>query len=135
MPITNAPTHVDFDAAAATELAREQSDDRVIVAAEYTVEEFQVLYASDRVLEEYDDPGALDDVGDRLHSYMHVDFTERKLFEDLYPPAKETRGFVTYTDYTTVVRVLDGAEGLYLSFEPGVAVTPIVDEVADIVTQ
>jgi len=133
MPISNSPKHVDFDAEAAVAAARERSDDRVLVGAEYTVDEFQMLYASDRVLDEYESTGVLDDVADRLHSYMHVDFTERELFEDLYPPAEETRGFVTYTDYTTVVRVLDGMEGLYVSFEPAVAVTPIVDEIVEII--
>ncbi|WP_256393559.1 hypothetical protein [Natronoarchaeum rubrum] len=64
---------------------------------------------------------------------MHVDFTERELYNDLYPHATDTRAFTTHTDYSTVVRVLDGTQGLYVSLESGVAIAPLIDDLSAII--
>ena len=133
MPITNESALVDFDAEAAVRAVRDVASEGVLVCAEYTIDDFRVLYASDTVVDDHGGPDELRSIGERMHAYLHVDFTERGLFEDLYPPAEKTRAFVTYTDYATLVRVLGDAGGLYVSLTPDTQVTPVVDAVTAVV--
>jgi hypothetical protein len=80
MPVTNESALVEFDADAAVDIALDASDDEVLASAEYTVEDFQILYAGDGALDEYDDAD-LQATGETLHAYLNVDSPERELFE------------------------------------------------------
>lgn len=132
MAVRNDPRLVGFDVEAVLDIAQEATDDGVFICAEFTREEFNVVYASAETVDRYDDVTDIDDVGERIHGYINLDFAERGLFEDLLPPANETHAFVTHTDYVTVARVLaDDTEGVYLSFEPDADVSAVVDRVTE----
>jgi hypothetical protein len=133
MPERNRSTLTAFDADAAVEAALDEVGDDLLVAAEYTADEFELLYLSDAVVEIYDGRAGVQDVAEQLHRYLNLDFEERTLFEDLYPPAEDAYGFVTHTDYATVIRVLDGEEGLYLSVQTGVDTDPLLQRVRPVV--
>ena len=126
---------VGFDANRATETARSVVGDDLLVSAEYTPESFQVLYLADRLVDRWGNTDDLMDVGEAIHAYMHEDFCEQRRFDDLYPSVSETYGFVTYTDRATIVRVLRGDEGLYLSLAPDTVVTPVVDQVKEVLEE
>lgn len=133
--MSNEAALVQFDAAAAVELAHERAGDGLLVAAEYTSEGFNLVYVADEALEEYGGIEGVWDVGKRVHGYVHLDFEERRLFEDLFPPVEDTYGFVTHTDRGPVARVVAEDEGIYLSFRAGVETGGIVDAVADVVRE
>ena len=132
MAVRNDPRLVDFDVGAVLDIAREATDDAVFICAEFTREEFNVVYASAETVDRYDDVADMEAVGERLHDYINLDFVERGMFEELLPPASETHAFVTHTDYVTVARVLaDQNEGVYLSFRPETDVSMVIDRVAE----
>jgi hypothetical protein len=132
MAVRNDPQLVGFDVEAVLDIALEATDDGVFICAEFTPEAFNILYASAGTMERYDDVTDLEDVGERIHGYINLDFAERGLFQDLLPPANETHAFVTHTDYVTVARVLaSDDEGVYLSFEPDTDVSAVVDRVTE----
>lgn len=133
--MNNEPALVRFDAAAAVDVASERAGDGLLVATEYTSDGFNLVYVADEVLEEYGGIEGVWDVGKRIHGYVHLDFEERRLFEDLFPPVEDTYGFVTYTDRGPVARVVAEDEGIYLSFRQGVETGDIVEAVADVVRE
>jgi hypothetical protein len=120
---------VDFDADAALSSAREQFEGEIHLCVEYTTEEFHTLYADETTLSLYGDREQMTDHFEEVHSYVHVDFTERNMFEDIFVGAGEVRSFVTQMEYVTLIRVLDGEQGLFLTVDPGTDVTAVVEAV------
>ena len=129
MVVSEDSTLVDFDADAAVSAAREQSEGEVHLCVEYTTEGFHTLYADETTLSLYGDREQMTDHFEEVHSYVHVDFTERNMFEDIFVGAGEVRSFVTQMEYVTLIRVLDGEQGLFLTVDPGTDVTAIVEAV------
>jgi hypothetical protein len=120
---------VDFDADAAVSSARELFEGEIHLCVEYTIEEFHTLYADENTLMLYGDREQMTDHFEDVHSYVHVDFTERGLFEDMFVGAGGVRSFVTHMEYVTLIRVLDGKQGLFLTVDPETDVTGIVEAV------
>ena len=129
MVVSEDSTLVDFDADAAVSAAREQFEGEVHLCVEYTTEGFHMLYADETTLSLYGDREQMTDHFEEVHSYVHVDFTERNMFEDVFVGAGEVRSFVTQMEYVTLIRVLDGEQGLFLTVDPGTDVTAIVEAV------
>lgn len=128
MVVSEPSTLVDFDADAALSAAREVSDGAIHLCVEYTPEEFHTLYADEITMALYGgDREEMTDHFEEVHSYVHVDFTERDLFGDVFRGAGEVRSFVTYMENVTLVRVLVGQEGLFLTTDPDADVTRVVD--------
>ncbi len=121
---------VEFDADAALAAARDEEDASVRLCVEYTSDEFHTLYADETTMALYaGSEGEMRDHFEEAHGYVHVDFTERDLFGDLFPGAGEVRSFVSYMNHVTLVRVLVDQQGLFLSLSPDSAVTPVVEAV------
>lgn len=68
-----------------------------------------------------------------VSSYVHVDFVEKDLFEDVFRAAGEVRAFVTYMDAVVLVRLLVGQEGLFFTVDSAADVTAFVTAVEDAV--
>ncbi|GAA0229764.1 hypothetical protein GCM10009000_051280 [Halobacterium noricense] len=64
-------------------------------------------------------------------SYVHVDFMEKDLFEDVFRDAGEVRSFVTFMDHIILVRILVGEEGLFFTVDPDSDVTTLVEMVEE----
>ncbi|WP_276301787.1 hypothetical protein [Halorussus lipolyticus] len=122
---------VDFDADAALASAREEFEGEIRLCVEYTADEFHTLYADETTLALYGDREQMADHFEEVHSYVHVDFTERDLFEDVFVGAGGVRSFVAQMDHVTLVRVLSGQQGLFFSTDPGAEVTALVEAVED----
>jgi hypothetical protein len=122
-----------FDATGALERVRELVDGEVIACAEFTAEEYQVLYLSDWLEEQYGDVDGVLEVGDEAHVYSSIDFFEREAFGEMFPTVGEVRAFATFTDVALMVRVVGEDEGLYVSVPPESDATALVGEMEEFV--
>ncbi|MFW5938427.1 MAG: hypothetical protein ACOCSN_05730 [Halanaeroarchaeum sp.] len=133
MPFVTDSKLVGYDAEAAVGAAREATDAELLAAASYTADGHQLLYVSEALVDRYGSREAVDEVTERVHSYIRLDLVERDLFDDLVPAVGETRAFTTHTDTTVIVRVLAGDEGFYCSFVPGAEATAVVEAVEAVI--
>ncbi|NHN59467.1 MULTISPECIES: hypothetical protein [Halorussus] len=130
MVVSEPSALVDFPADAALAAAREEADAAVGLCVEYTPEEFRTLYADEQTVALYGgDREAMADHFEEVHSFVHVDFTERDLFADIFRSAGEVRSFVTVMDHVALIRVLVGQQGLFLAVDPDADVTALVEAV------
>ncbi|MFC5367654.1 hypothetical protein [Salinirubrum litoreum] len=128
--VENTSQLVDFDADAGLTAAREVAGDAVHAVIEYTPDAFSILYASPETLDTYGGREAMLDHFDEVHSYVHIDFTERDLFsEELLPHAGEVRSIVTRQDRLTLVRLFHADAGLVISLDPDEPIVPVLDAV------
>ena len=126
MPHSQASTLVSFDADAAVEAVRAAIAGDLQVAVEFTPDDHRTLYADDDVVDLYEGEGSMDDHFEDVHSYVHVDLTERQLFEDVVGGGS-VRAMVTYMDHAALVRVLAEREGLFVTVRPDADVTAAVE--------
>ncbi|RXK50582.1 hypothetical protein [Halorientalis pallida] len=133
MNIGEGESLVEYDAGAALEAATDRAGDSLLVCAEYTPEDFRLVYVSDRLQAEYDELDDIVEAGKLFHHYGQLDFVGEDQFAEFYPTLSETQAFVTYTDYAVIGRVVGANEGFYFSVEGGTEVTPLVDAVTDVV--
>ena len=121
---------VDFDAAATLSAAREAAgEENVLICVVYDDSDFRTLYVDDRVDAMYPDEDARTEHFGQIHSYVHLDFTEKDLFEDLFLEPDGVRAFVTYMGNVVAVRVVAEKQGVFLSLAPGAPVSDVVDAV------
>lgn len=133
MPFVSNSDLVGYDAEAAVEAARQAADTRLLAAASYTADDHRLLYVSADLVDRYGSREAVDEVTERVHSYIRLDLIERDLFDDMVPAVGSTRAFTTHTDTTVIVRILAGDEGFYCSLLPGAHVTAVVEAVEAVV--
>lgn len=132
MSVTRESGVVGFDADAAVGVVRELADGDLRVAAEFDMEDYRLLYIADEVLELYDGEEPIQEAAARLHSYIHLDFVERELFEEIASEAGQLETYVTRMEHHTFVRHLVGREGLFLSLETGTDLEPLLAAIDDV---
>ena len=121
---------VGCDARAVVDAAREAAGDSLRTVVEYDIDTFRPLYVDETTRSMYRSEARMYDHFDRIHAFVHVDFTERDLFqEDLLPPAGDVRAIVTEMEGMTLVRILRGDCGLFLGVDPDVRTSSLVDAV------
>ncbi|WP_336359715.1 hypothetical protein [Haladaptatus sp. ZSTT2] len=133
MNFTGTTAVVDFDAEAALEAAASVPDAEVLIGVEYNTEAFNILYVSETVDALYRDRDQMEAHFDTIHSYVHLDFTERELFKDLFVDPDGVRAFVTYMGNMIAIRVLSGDDGLFIGLAPGSVATEVVNRVEEAV--
>ncbi|WP_424017271.1 hypothetical protein ACOZ4N_15500 [Halorientalis pallida] len=133
MNIGEGESLVDYDTGAALEAATDHAGEALLVCAEYTPEDFRLVYLSDRLQAEYDELDDIVEAGELFHHYGQLDFVGEDQFAEFYPTLSETQAFVTYTDFAIIGRVVGANEAFYFSVENGTEVTPLVDAVTEIV--
>jgi hypothetical protein len=128
--VENTSQLVEFDAEAGLTAAREVAGESLYSFIEYTSAEYNVLYASQQTVDLYGSREAMHDHFDGIHSYVHIDFTERDLFsEELLPHAGEVRTIATRQERLTLVRLFHGDGGLVVSLDPDEPIVPVLDAV------
>lgn len=135
MSVTRDSGVVGFDADAAVAAARAVAGDDLRVAAEFDVDDYRILYVADGVMEAYGSEAPIRETADRLHSYIHLDFVERELFEEIASGAGRLETYVTRMEAYTFVRHLVGSEGLFLSLDTGTALEPLLEAIDDAVSE
>lgn len=121
---------VGFDAEAALSTANDAiGRENVFSCVVYDDSEFRTVYVDDRVAALYADEGERQKHFGEIHSYVHLDFTEVELFEDLFRDPEGVRAFVTYMETLTAVRVVSDKQGVFFSVTPDARVTELVNAV------
>ena len=133
MAIRRESTLVAFDADAVLDLVSETVGEALRAFAEYDNEAYEVLYASDRLLDGIGGEETFEAMADRYHGFVHLDFVEREVFADLSPTAGEVTTYVTRLDNAMFVRYLVGDEGVFFSVDPDTTVVPLLEAIDDLV--
>ena len=116
---------VSFDTEAALQAALDTVDGPLYAFAEYTSSDFEVLHIDDQLRSFYRDDEQMYRHFSELHSYVHIDFTERDLFETtLFPGVGRVETFVTQMEGMAFARLLSDEGGVFFSVEPD---EPVVD--------
>ncbi|WP_255195745.1 hypothetical protein [Halorarius litoreus] len=134
MPIRRAPTVVSFDADVLLESLLERLGDGLRTFAEYDHGDYQVLYASDRLLEGVGGEDAFAELADRYYNFVHLDFVEREVFADLSPAAGAVGTYITRLDNAMFVRYLVGDEGVFFSVAPDTHAVPLLERLDELVS-
>ncbi|MFC6733172.1 MULTISPECIES: hypothetical protein [unclassified Haladaptatus] len=129
MVLTGTPSVVGFDVESAIEAAHAVVGDDLLIGVEYDREAFNILYVTEPVSSLYTDDAQMESHFDSIHSYVHLDFTERELFKDLFVDPVGVRAFVTYMGNMIAIRFMAGEDGLFLGLAPGAEVTDVVSQV------
>lgn len=119
-----------------TDAALEALDDRMdgplYTLVRFDADDFDVLFVNDETYEMYPDESAMFDHFDRIFDYVGIDFAEKALFTDvLLSGAGRVRYMTTSLETVKVVRVYDGASGVFLAIDPSEPVPPLVEIVED----
>lgn len=118
---------VSFDADAALADAKAVAGDDLHSFVEYDLEDYNVQYLSDHALDMYDDEAQAHAHFDRIHSHVHLDFTEIDLFtEALFPVSEGVEYVTTALDFLKLVRVYHDDMGVFVSLAPNVDEVPVV---------
>ena len=126
---------VEFDADAALAAAEEVAGSDLYSFVEYDVEEYNVQYLSDFALQMYEDEEQAFDHFDRIHSHVHLDFTEIDLFtEGLFPIAEDVEYVTTSLDFMKLVRVYHDDMGIFVSLAAHVDEVPVIEAIREHMT-
>jgi hypothetical protein len=121
---------VDFDAEDALSAANDAiGAENVFSCIVYDAETFRTVYVDPRVEGLYADTETRREHFEEIHSYVHLDFSEYDLFEELFRDPEGVRAFVTYMGSLVAVRVVSEKQGLFLSVAPDAPVTKLVTAV------
>jgi hypothetical protein len=121
---------VDFDAEGTLAAARGAAgEENVLIWVVYDDADFRTLYVDDRIDEMYPDEAARNEHFGRIHSYVHLEFPEKELFEDTFLEPDGVRAFVTYMGNLVAVRVVADKQGVFVSLAPDSPVSDVVDAV------
>lgn len=127
MAVSNPPSVVSFDVESLRSIIEETVEGTLRSLVEYKAEEFNPLYVDDVTLGFYDDEAQMLAHFERIHSYVHLDFTEINLFtESLFPPTDRVRFLASGFDLFTLLRVYVDNEGVFLALDPDEPIEPLV---------
>jgi hypothetical protein len=97
---------------------------------EYDTESFRPLYLSDETVSMYESRDAMLEHFETIHTNVHMDFMQSKLFRNtLFPDAERVEYITTSMDFLKILRVYVGDDGLFISVDPAEPVVPIVDAI------
>ncbi|WP_049970144.1 hypothetical protein [Haladaptatus cibarius] len=133
MTISNRSSLVSFDVDSAVSALQNAAGDSVHLCVEYDTENFNTLYADQMTLDLYDSEREMVDHFEEVLSYVHVDFMEKDLFEEVFRDAGSVRSFATFMDHVILVRVLVGEEGLFFTVDTDSDVTALVETVEEVI--
>lgn len=124
-----------FDVDQALADVEELVGDELQSFVEYDVDDYHVLYLSDLALSMYEGEELAFAHFDRIHSHVHLDFTEIDLFtEGLFPIAEDVEYVTTSLDFMKLVRVYHDDMGVFVSLSPNANEVPVVEAIRDHMT-
>ncbi|WP_408958524.1 hypothetical protein [Natrinema sp. 74] len=132
MPATNESELAAFDADLVRRAVQKTVSGPLYAFCEYDTESFRPLYLSDETVSMYDSRDAMLEHFETIHTNVHMDFMQIKLFRNtLFPDAERVEYITTAMDVMKIVRVYVGETGLFVSVDPDEPVVPIVDAIKD----
>ncbi|QLK26436.1 hypothetical protein HYG81_02120 [Natrinema zhouii] len=130
MPATNRSELAAFDADRVRQAVQETISGPLYAFCEYNTESFRPLYLSDDTVSTYDSRDAMLEHFEKIHTNVHMDFMQSKLFRNtLFPEAERVEYITTSMDFLKILRVYVGDDGLFISVDPAEPVVPIVDAI------
>jgi hypothetical protein len=125
---------VSFDATAALSAVRSAVDGPVYAFVAYTDDAYDVFHLHDEMRALYPDRETMDAHFELVHSYVHLDFAEQRLFEEsLFTELGRVDALVTLMGEMTLVRVLSGREGTFFLLDPDESATDAARAAGDVV--
>lgn len=135
--MTGSDDVVSFDVDATVEAIRGALDGEagdVHAIAVYTPDAYELAYVDGVTRSFYDDDERMAAHFDRIHRYAGIDFSEIELFvDDLFPVAGGVEYIATGMEHLTVIRVYAGDEGVFVSAEPSIDPSAVVEAVREAV--
>lgn len=133
MPRWNEPEIVGFDVEGALDAALEVVDGPLYAFVEYDTDEFNTLYVAEELEAMYPDDETMLGHFERIHSYVHIDFSEMELFTDtIVPIADRVRYIATGMDAFTMVRFYRNHDGLFVALSADEDVDAVADAMDDV---
>jgi|GEM_PF-606890 hypothetical protein len=130
MPATNRSELAAFDADRVRQAVQETVSGPLYAFCEYDTESFRPLYLSDETVSMYESRDAMLEHFETIHTNVHMDFMQSKLFRNtLFPDAERVEYITTSMDFLKILRVYVGDDGLFISVDPAEPVVPIVDAI------
>ncbi|WP_226041960.1 hypothetical protein [Natrinema sp. DC36] len=130
MPATNRSELSAFDADRVRQVVQETVSGPLYAFCEYDTESFRPLYLSDETVSMYESRDAMLEHFETIHTNVHMDFMQSKLFRNtLFPDAERVEYITTSMDFLKILRVYVGDDGLFISVDPAEPVVPIVDAI------
>ncbi|WP_254762296.1 hypothetical protein [Natrinema marinum] len=129
--IENRSSFEEFDADAILEEILGICDDRVRSFAEYDAQTYNIMYMSERMVDQFESEDEIDDLSDRIHSDYRLDFTEKEMYEDVYAELGEVRAFSVFFTRSVIFRFVGERTGLYISVDRDAPFNEIIDAVYD----
>ncbi|WP_232702969.1 hypothetical protein [Halobacterium wangiae] len=127
MPVSNDPRVVSIDVSAMQEAIQETVEGSLRSLVEFDKDEFNTLYVDDLSMQFYEDEDEMMAHFEEIHSYVHLDFTEKRFYrEDIFPVADRVRYLATGFDVFTALRIYFDDEGLFLMLDRDEPVEPVV---------
>jgi hypothetical protein len=105
----------EYDANAVLSVVDETAGEQLRAFAEYDDESYNVLYLADAVDQEYADAAEFEETADALHADYRLDFTEKRIHEEVYSDMGEVRAFAVFLSDQAVFRFVGRESGLYVS--------------------
>lgn len=134
MPFTSESVVVDLDVAAIRDAVLETVEGPLLSLVEFDVREFNPVYVADGTMAMYENEAHMRAHFERIHDYVHLDFTEQDLFTtELLPTEDRVHYIATRMDALTVVRFYSDDQGLFLGLEAGEPVEPVVQAIEAVV--
>lgn len=126
MPVTNETRILDIDVEDLVDPVLSRAEGTVYAISEFDTREFTILHLAEATYDLYGDEETMEDHFERIHGYVHLDFTERELFTDeMFPLAERVEYLTTRMDYIKIVRIYEGDSGVFLALDPDEPVTPL----------
>ncbi|MFC6764851.1 hypothetical protein [Natrinema soli] len=130
MSATNRSELTAFDADRVRQVVQETVSGPLYAFCEYDTESFRPLYLSDETVSMYESRDAMLEHFEKIHTNVHMDFMQSKLFRNtLFPDAERVEYITTSMDFLKILRVYIGDDGLFISVDPAEPVVPIVDAI------
>ena len=133
MPATNRSELAAFDANQVRKAVQETVSGPLYSFCEYNTESFRPLYINDRTISMYENREAMLEHFEQIHTNVHMDFMQCKLFRNtLFPSAERVEYITTSMDFLKVLRVYVDEDGLFIALDPDEPVVPIVDAIKEV---
>ncbi|MDS0477725.1 hypothetical protein [Natrinema sp. 1APR25-10V2] len=132
MPATNRSELAAFDADRARQAVQQTVSGPLYAFCEYDTESFRPLYLSDETVSMYESQAAMLEHFETIHTNVHMDFMQIKLFRNtLFPDAERVEYITTAMDFMKILRVYVGETGLFVAVDLDEPVIPIVDAIKE----
>ncbi|WP_254762293.1 DUF7522 family protein [Natrinema marinum] len=115
--IDRTSTADEFDADAILADLLECCGETVRAFAEYDAKTYNVLYFDQRLVDEIETEAELQAFADRIHEDYRLDFTEKRMYEDVYSELGEVRAFSVFFRQSAIIRFVGEREGIYVSLD------------------